>query len=88
MTLNQLYKRLGKLIEKGHGRKAVCVDKESFRDNRESDGCTILDIVCVDVRFIVNADDDGGAKINKDGTENGSARIIFGGSDYAASKGS
>ena len=88
MTLNQLYKGLGKLIEKGHGRKAVCVDKESFRDNREPDGCTVLDIACVDVRWIVNADDDGGAKINKDGTENGSTRIIFGGSDYDVSKGS
>ena len=88
MTLNQLYKRLGKLIEKGHGRKAVCVDKESFRDNRESDGCTILDIACVDVRWIINADDDGGAKINKDGTESGLTRVIFGGSSYDDRKGS
>ena len=86
MTLNQLYRRLGKLIKKGHGRKAVCVDKESFSDNRESDGCTILDIACIDVRWIANADDDGGTKVNKDGTESGRTRVIFEGSSYSPEK--
>ena len=69
MTLNRLHKILGFLIAQGHGRAAVAVDKQSFRDNRESDGCIILDVSGVEVYPVPMADDDGGAAINKDGTE-------------------
>jgi len=82
MTLNQLHKKLGKLIEKGHGRRRICVDKQSFQHPLESDGCTILPIERIDVRWIANADDDGGTKENKDGTESGSTLVIIAGSDY------
>jgi len=82
VTLNQLHKQLGKLIEKGHGRRGVCVAKESFQHPLESDGCTILPIEHIDVRWIANADDDGGTKENKDGTESGSTRVIIAGSTY------
>lgn len=80
MTLNQLHKQLGKLIEKGHGRRGVCVDKESFKRPLESDGCTILPIEHIDVRWIAIIDDDGGPKENKDGTESGSMQVIVSGS--------
>jgi hypothetical protein len=82
MTLNQLHKQLAKLIEQGYGRRQVCIDKASFRDNRESDGCVILPVCIVDAFWVPQADDDGGAATNKDGTERGRATIVLGGSCY------
>lgn len=80
MTLNELHKRLTKLIEQGHGRRRVSVDKPSFQDNRESDGCTILPICQVYAQWIPDADDDGGIATNKDGTEHGRVTVVIGGS--------
>lgn len=82
MTLNQLYKQLGKLIEQGYGRRTVGVDKQSFRDNRENDGPMILPVCKVDVQWINDADDDGGLAFNKDGSERGRTTVILGGSAY------
>lgn len=82
MTLNKLHKILGKLIEQGHGRNRVSVDKSSFRDNRENDGLTIMPVWCVDVRWINDADDDGGLAVNKDGTERGRRLVILAGDCY------
>lgn len=82
MTLNKLHKLLCDLIDLGHGRKQVCIAKESFRDNRESDGCTILPVCAVDTDWIVQADDDGGTATNKDGTERGRWTVILGGASY------
>lgn len=84
MTLNQLHKQLTKLIEQGHGRRQVAIAKESFHDNRESDGCTILPVCKVDTDWIVQADDDGGTAFNKDGTERGRWTVILGGSRYSS----
>lgn len=83
MTLNKLHKLLGKLIEQGHGRRTVGVDKQSFQDNRENDGPMILPVCEVDVEWINDADDDGGLAFNKDGTERGRTTIILGGSAYS-----
>jgi hypothetical protein len=69
MQLRTLYIQLGRMIEHGHGRALVAVDKESFRDNRESDGCTILPVSGFKVYSVPQADDDGGHWANKDGTE-------------------
>lgn len=77
MTLNQLQKRIAKLIEQGYGRCRVSVDKPSFRDNREGDGCVILPICGVDSEWIVDIDDDGGTATNKDGSERGRTTVIF-----------
>lgn len=83
MTLNKLHKILGKLIEQGHGRHRVSVDKQSFRDNREGDFSTMmLPVEVVDVQWINDADDDGGLAVNKDGTERGRMTVILGGSSY------
>lgn len=84
MTLNKLHKLLGELIERGHGRKQVLVAKESFRDNREADGCTYLPVCKVDTDWIGLADDDGGMAVNKDGSERGSWSVILGGSAYSS----
>ncbi len=69
MTVNRLHKLLTKLIREGHGRIPVSVSKETFSDNREVDGCTILSVNGVVVQYVPQADDDGGTKVNKDGTE-------------------
>jgi hypothetical protein len=84
MTLNKLHKQLSKLIEQGYGRRQVAIAKESFHDNRESDGCTILPVCKVDTDWIVQADDDGGTAFNKDGTERGRWTVILGGSAYSS----
>lgn len=80
MTLNNLYKRLGKLIEQGHGRRRVSIHKETFHDNRENDGCVILPICEVYTQWIPDVDDDGFLATNKDGSERGRVTVIFGGS--------
>lgn len=81
MTLNALIKKL-LAIQETHGRCRVSVDKSSFRDNRETDGCVILPIDGVDARWIVDADDDGGTAVNKDGTERGRTTVILFGDCY------
>ena len=77
MTLNQLQKRIARMIEQGYGRCRVAVDKPSFRDNRENDGCVILPICGVYSEWIVDSDDDGGSATNKDGSERGRTTVIF-----------
>lgn len=80
VTIAALHKRLGKLIEAGHGRKPVFVDKASFTDNRENDGVSILPLaVVIGPKWIPMADDDGGTKWNTDGTEAGSTVLVLGG---------
>jgi len=87
MTLNQLHKQLGALIDKGHGRRQVCIDKRSFQHNLEPDGCVILPVCRTDTRWIVELDGDGCAVINKDGSEHGETTVILGGSSYPVSEG-
>lgn len=87
MTLNQLHKRLEKLIADGHGRKPVCVAKETFRDNREDDGCSILQVHGLGLELIHMADDDGGTAVNKDGSERMRWNVILVGSAGANQKG-
>lgn len=69
MTINQLHKLLTKLIAQGHGRKLVHVDKGSYRDNRESDGCVILPVSRGAIHCYRMLDDDGGQAYRADGTE-------------------
>lgn len=42
LTIQQLHKQLGQLVEAGHGRQPICVDKASFYHPCEEDGVTIL----------------------------------------------
>lgn len=77
-TVARLHKLLGALIDQGHGRKPVLVNKETFYDPREDDGCVLLKIFGVEgPRWICTADDDGGVKVNKDGTEAGSQVVVL-----------
>lgn len=87
-TVARLHKHLGELIAEGHGRKPVCVDKSTFGHPLEEDGAVILDVAHVGpVRWIGMADDDGGTKVNKDGTEAGRYVIIISGNDRESSHG-
>lgn len=81
MTLNRLCQILEKLRAE-HGRCRVSIAKDSFRDNRENDGCTILMVNGVDVRWIIDADGDGGTAFNKDGSERGRTTVILYGDCY------
>lgn len=69
MTVNALHKLLGKLINQGHARKPVCIDKTTFTHNLEQDGCLILEVCGVDILPIIKMDDDGGSKVDSKGRE-------------------
>lgn len=78
-TVAALHKRLGKLIEQGHGRKIVHVDKSSFQNNLEEDGCVIMEVAGLGVEWIRTIDGDGGTKYRSDGTEAGQTVLILAG---------
>jgi len=77
-TVLALYKKFGKLIEAGHGRKRVQVDSSTFHHPLEDDGAVILDVDRVDgPEWIGMTHDDGGTKLNRDGSESGSRVVIL-----------
>ena len=77
-TVARLHKELGKLIEQGHGRKPVQINKESFRNPLENEGVVIMDVESITgPTWIPMSDDDGGTKWNADGTESGMRVIIL-----------
>ena len=86
-TVAGLHKALGKLIANGHGRRIVAVNKESFSHSCEDDGVTILELSGMGIQRIHHSDDDGGTKINKDGTESMSAMLVLVGGLGANDKG-
>ena len=86
-TVAALHKRLGKLIEQGHARLPVCVNKNSFRDNREADGCVILELAGLGVDLIRMCDDDGGTKCDSRGREVSRWTLVLAGSSGANMKG-
>lgn len=77
MTVNKLYKDLGKLIEAGHGRKKVAINKNTFNHALESDGCVILHVETSSIEWVPTIDDDGGFKENKDGSEAGCSMCVL-----------
>lgn len=77
-TVARLHKELGKLIEQGHGRKPVQINKQSFQHVLEDDGVVIMDIKAIEgPRWITEADDDGGTKWNRDGSEAGRRVVVL-----------
>lgn len=82
MTVNKLHSLLCALIDEGHGRKPVCIDKATFTDPRENDGPIILPVCALEMKWVPDADDDGGIAINKDGSERGRTTCVLGGSSY------
>lgn len=77
-TVARLHRELGKLIEQGHGRKPVQINKQSFQHVLEDDGVVIMDIKAIEgPRWITEADDDGGTKWNRDGSEAGRRVVVL-----------
>ncbi len=86
LTVARLHKALGSLVEAGHGRKPVCINKETFRHPCEMDGAVVLGVeAVVGPEWIGTADDDGGQKMNADGSESGRHVVILIGSDSPTS---
>lgn len=82
LTVNQLHKMLGKLVEEGNGRLPVCVSKSTFTHPCEDDGCTILNAYGVRVERVLIADGDGGMQFTQSGHEvSQRTALIFGYSD-------
>lgn len=85
MTVAALHKQLGALIEAGHGRKPVAVNKRTFTDPCEQDGAVILAVHGVEgPRWIPTVDEDGGSKWNKNGTEAGKHIVVLFGCEREA----
>lgn len=84
MTLNQLHKKIGKMLakDKNLGRRKVCVAKETFRSNLESDGCTILDAYDIVLDSIRMVDGDGFTETTKSGQERYVKTAILVGGSY------
>lgn len=86
-TVNQLKKRLDKLITDGYGRIPIVVSKTTFQHNCEGDGVTVLDLAGMGIQRVTNSDGDGGTKWNKDGTESSRLCLMLVGDTVANSKG-
>ena len=85
MQVRTLHRLLNDAICEGHGYALVAVDKTSFQDNRESDGCTILPLAGLKVYAVPQVDDDGGRAENADGTERlRTTCVLFGGMGLTA----
>lgn len=82
MTVAKLHRLLGEIVERGHGRKPVCIDKSTFHHPLEGDGALILGVESVEgPRWIYNCDDEGGVKENADGSESGRMTVVLKGGE-------
>jgi hypothetical protein len=86
-TIARLHKELGNLIDAGHGRKIVHINKDSFQHNLESNGCVIMEVVGLGIQNVPVIDDDGGTKWNRDGGEASMTVLVLAGGQGANSKG-
>lgn len=79
LTVGRLHKILGEMVADGRARRPICINKDSFWHPLESDGVVILDVTEVKEQCVIQSDDDGGAKTNKDGTESLRQCVVLGG---------
>lgn len=64
MTIGRLHKLLGRMIDQGHARKKICINKESFSHPLEGDGAVILEVETAQIESYPMLDDDGFTKEN------------------------
>lgn len=81
MTLLKLKKIIDQMVENGHSRSKVTIDKETFQHPLEGDGCCILDVHSYEIVRVLVADDFGGVVENKDGSERTNKCFVLRGSD-------
>jgi len=77
MTIGKLSKLLIKMIEQGHARKRVCVQKDTFSHPLEDDVCVILNVEKAEMVCFPMLDDDGGTKILADGRERYNTALVI-----------
>lgn len=77
LTVKGLHAALSILIQEGHGRKPVCVDKSTFGHVLEADGAVICPVENVVTKFVPMVSDDGGVDYRKDGTEKGRTTVVL-----------
>lgn len=87
MTTFKLWQLLGAMMRDNEKtrRMPVHVDKSSFAHALESDGAVILKVAGLEVLTYHILDDDGGIKINKDGTESQRTSVVIYGDRYEPS---
>lgn len=85
MQVRKLHRILSDLIHDGHGCKEVCVDKETFKHALESDGVVILPVDHAEVKTYEMSDDDGGLKVNDNGTISQKTSLVLRGSGQRCS---
>jgi hypothetical protein len=68
MTIGKLHRKLAELIQQGHARKLVVINKKTFTHPLESDGCCMLDIADLGLEIYNIMNDDGGI-IHDNGNE-------------------
>ena len=81
MKVKTLHRILGDMIRLGCGHKSVCIDKETFVHALESDGAVILQVETAKLETHEMIDDDGGLKVNKDGTNTSRTALVLRGSE-------
>lgn len=64
MTIGRLHTVLADLISKGHARKKVCVQKNTFYCVAENDGAVILGVVTADLECFPMMQEDGGIMLD------------------------
>ncbi len=69
ITVNRLHKMLGAMIEQGHGRLPVCVDKPTITHPLEGDGACIIEISGCEYQVVPQMDGDGFMQTNSRGGE-------------------
>jgi len=82
LTVGSLHKIISKLVEEGHSRKPVSIDKSTFNHPLEEHGTTILRSYNVRLEPIAVMTDDGVIETGVDGTDNTRVTCIIEGFDY------
>jgi hypothetical protein len=77
MTVGKLHRLLSELIEAGHTRKVVVINKDTFTHPLEADGCCMLPVERMELEAYTILDDDGFTKSNKDGTERMTCSLVL-----------
>lgn len=84
ITVQQLHKRLGKMIEAGRGRQRVHVDVESFRNALGATVCQVHGLGLMTVQML---DDDGFCRVDSRGAHVEKVCVTLVGSCRANTKG-
>lgn len=86
-TVAKLHRELAKMIEQGHGRRIVCINKRTFVHPQEHNGAVVLEVAGLGIQWTSKCDEDGGQLFRKDGSEAGLKLCVLVGDAGANMKG-